>query len=684
MRKALFGLLAVAGVTTIFACSSDPDTGTTATPQDNGDVDSGNSEPSQDTGAQDAGAQDGDTPIDGACTPYTPDASSVDGSILGLPTVDVPVSAPLNTPGPEQTTPTDHYPKQIGVLSAPIGDASSVVHVLAPMGLPYALTSSPVLAIQHDMSIFFPEVPENTFAPGTSTENLFRQYVNGGGVVVAKVSDDAVVKELGGIASSTFKLEHHWFKLTDAGKARFPSLDQEREQEIPLGGDTVDYLNTWVLNVDTNATGVTVLATFEDGKPAMVERKVGSGYVYTMGVDYRDVVQRNQLGHSLAASARGYVNTFEPATDTWMLMIRDIYDARVRFGVRLHSAPKGLSGTVLLSHDLDWGPSYDNAIEFATDEKNQGASATYFIHTKYVSDWQDSAFFDASRGAQLAKLLSLGGRVGSHSVAHSPVLHTFPVGDGNETYPSYAPYNVSLNETNGATMFGELRVSKSLIDGALGAQCVAHEVTAFRAGNLEYNMAAPQTMERVGYRVDSTRAIGDVMGAFPFRAMTDWPDALDTSVFEIPVNLEDQASPRLDDRVADSLAIIRANADNGAPTVILIHPNIRDWKANAQTAIVTGLPSDIKAMSIDEFADFWRARDAARVTKIDYDDSTKKLTVVLATPIAVDGLTVRVASNVTAVSQPAGLSLAAAASGKFVVLPHLDAGATTTLAFTYQ
>ncbi len=617
-----------------------------------------------------------------ACTPLVVDAALVDGMIVGLPSSSVVVSPPVVTPQVSVTPPANHFQKQVGVLnlSPTIADAQSVVHMLAPMGMPYAITTSPVLAIQHDMAIFFPEATASSF--DATALQLLTQYVQGGGVVVMKYSEVAALKTLGGVASSTFRLEHHGVDLTAAGKALFPSLDRPEEQHIPLGGDPGVYLNTWAMDLDPAATATTVIATFDDGKAAIVEHKVGAGVVYTFGVDWRDVVLRNQLGHAIDAT-RGYINLFEPATDAWMLMLRDLYDARVRFGVRLHTAPAGSRGSLLLSHDLDWGASYDNAIQFMRDEAALGVNATFFVHTKYVTDSQDTAFFGPERAAQLATLLAGGGSIGSHTVAHSPVLHTFPVGDGTEAYPAYAPFNVSLAQTTGATLFGELRVSKSLIDPALAGRCAPHETLTFRAGNLEYHAASPQTMERLGYRFDSTRAVGDVLSNFPFRAMTDWPDALDTSVFEFPVTLEDQLAPRLDQRVAAALAVVAANADNGAPTTLLVHPNVLDYKENALKAIVQGLPAGVKAMGVEAFGAFWRARDAATLSFINYDDSTKTLTLTLTTPLAAEGLTIRVSPQVSSVKSPAGVTLVTGTSGNFVVLPPLAAGATLTITLGY-
>jgi hypothetical protein len=626
---------------------------------------------------------DDETDADGGCSAAPIDCQLVDGMVLGLPTADVPVSPPVVTPQVQESAVSGIFQKQIGVLnvSPTIGDSQAVVHMLAPMGMPYFVTMSAVTAIEHDMAIFFPEAYEGSIDSRSIAQ--IDQYLQGGGVVVMKYSEVADLKQLGGVASCIFQAQHSAVTLTDAGKARFPSLDDPAEQTIPLGGNAQQYLNTWAMTVDPSATNVQVLATFDDGSAAIVDNAVGTGHVVTFGVDWRDVVLRNQAARSLSA-ARGYINLFEPATDTWMLMLRDLYDATVRFGVRLHTAPYGARAAFLLSHDLDYGPSYTNAIQYAAVEQDAGATATYLAHTKYVTDWEDVAFFGADCVCDLAQIAQLGGHIGSHTVAHSAVLDQFPIGDGTEAYPSYAPVNVSATETIGGTLFGELRVSKSLIDGALCASGLIPATVGFRAGDLVYHPNSPETMERVGYRYDSTRAIGDVLTNFPYRVMTSDTNMLDTSVFEFPLVIEDQLAPRLDQRVSDALTIISANANNGAPTTILIHPDVLDYKINAEEEMLSGLPDGVRAMSIDEFETFWRARDGVTVTDIEYDDAAKILSIELSAAQAMDGLSLRVDAVVSSVVAPATAVIQPGASGNLVLLPHIGAGETLTVTLGYD
>ena len=559
-----------------------------------------------------------------------------------------------------------------------------VERITSAMGLPFAKTSSPKLAMQHDMAIFFPDANPAQVMPGELEIQSIQDYLAKGGTLVLRQTDVPEIATIAGLSGATKGLPHEKITLTAAGESAFPSLDRPEEREIRLGAEGMFHLNTWALEL-APGSDAEVLATFDDGTAAITRRKVGPGVVYVMGIDLRDTVLRNQLGHALGGASRGYINVFEPGTDAWMLMVRDIYDQRVRFGVRLHTAPFGLRSALLVSHDLDWGASYDNALKFAASEKAQGATATYFAHTKYLDDAQDKAFFTQERGCQLAQMLALGHTVGSHTVAHSKMLKDFPLGDGNEHYPDYRPINVTPFVTKDGSLIGELMVSKSLIDGALLSIGVEHVTTAFRAGELSFHPNAPETFPRLGYTVDTTRAVGEVLTNFPFELLTDWPNARGTGVVELPVTLEDELPPRIDMRTAEALEIIEANADNGAPTSMLVHPNVTDYKLTAQETILKTLPEGVQAMGPAPFGAFWAARQKVEVRSIDVDSLTGTVTVEIFPEMPIAGLGLRISSEVVGVDAPAGATLSTIlGDSRLVVLPDLPGGELCTVKMRFM
>jgi hypothetical protein len=318
------------------------------------------------------------------------------------------------------------------------------------------------------------------------------------------------------------------------------------------------------------------------------------------------------------------------------------------------------------------------------------------LHSKYLSDDQTSAYFTLNVANDVAGFLALGSTVGSHTVAHSPVLDAMPMGTGSELYPTYLPYDYETISdgstatwtTPNGTVFGEVRVSKSLIDGMIAGCGTTHNTVSFRAGELSFSPLLPQTLEETGYFYDSSRAIGDVYTNFPFRQMRGWLDPTapwaDTAVFEFPLTIEDELPPAMLTREPSDLAAIAANADNGAPSTILIHPNVLDYKLQYEQEVMRSLPAGVLGMGLEQYGVFWRARDGVTITAIAYDAIQKIVSIGVHATYPVVGLTLRTSSAITSAAT-AGVTVQTQTNGdKFVILPPLTAGEDGTFVLNYQ
>ena len=85
----------------------------------------------------------------------------------------------------------------------------------------------------------------------------------------------------------------------------------------------------------------------------------------------------------------------------------------------------------------------------------------------------------------------------------------------------------------------------------------------------------------------------------------------------------------------------------------------------------------------DEYAAFWRARDAARITSINYDDQKKRLTIAISASEALDALTLRVDRSVVSVISPAAATLTPDTGGNLVLLPPMPAGGIVLVTLGY-
>jgi hypothetical protein len=266
--------------------------------------------------------------------------------------------------------------------------------------------------------------------------------------------------------------------------------------------------------------------------------------------------------------------------------------------------PSGESSMLLLSHDIDWENSFEPALDFAQMEKQHGASSTFFVQTKYVSDANSKAFFFERDLADLRRISEEGFSVGSHSVIHSRGFNKFVLGSGLEAFPVYQPRGTGFESSTGATVFGEVRVSKQLLDGNLAGQ----KTIFFRAGHLRVPPSLPEALQRTGYEFDSSFTADDVLTNFPYRLPLDLGFEEDSGLYEFPVTFEDEESS-LEGRIDRTLEVIRANGENGAANVLLIHPNRTGEKLAAEEDLLRRLPSDVAAEDMLTFALFWRARD---------------------------------------------------------------------------
>lgn len=109
-------------------------------------------------------------------------------------------------------------------------------------------------------------------------------------------------------------------------------------------------------------------------------------------------------------------------------MLKAIYTAGEPEAVTIGTVPFGKSLSVMLTHDVDFTRSMANAVAYAQYEKSQGLTATYFVQTKYIRDYNDDIFFDDDGVSHLGTLAELGMEIGSHTVAHSKIFDAFSMG----------------------------------------------------------------------------------------------------------------------------------------------------------------------------------------------------------------------------------------------------------------
>jgi len=489
------------------------------------------------------------------------------------------------------------------LLTKPDENGETAARCLQTMGIPFFVTRNLHTAVRHNLVLLYPEVDGDTF--DTAQAKVITDFVSQGGVLFAQDVFWGGFKPLFGFDDvSPLRTRHKIvFDTTDSAATDpvFRYLNRPAEKEVPVGSSSIAEV-IWT-NGYKAAAGTRTLARFEDGSAAVLRHDVGIGHAYLVGVALNDVVLRNQQNRDFEAQ-RIYVNGFEPGTDVWLLVLRSWYEAYSKSGLRLGTIPQGKRSVLMLSHDVDWEYSFQPILAFAGFEKSVGTSSTFFVQTKYLDDANSHAFFFGQSLDVLRQLMTGASDIGSHTVIHSRLFNKVPLGTGDEKYPTYHARATPTNAAQDATALGEVCVSKSLIDGELAG----HETIFFRAGHLRVPPFLPEALVRCGYEFDSSFTAGDVLTNFPYQLNFDLGFTEPATIFEFPVTFEDEQQPPLAQRIPSILDVIEANAENGAPSVILIHSNNATVKLEAERALVSRLPADILVENMTEYARFWKAR----------------------------------------------------------------------------
>ena len=363
--------------------------------------------------------------------------------------------------------------------------------------------------------------------------------------------------------------------------------------------------NTLVLKKDSKP-----LAFYEDNSVAISSHKVGKGRVILLGLHLYSLRFRNLVGRDFDAN-RVYINHFEPFSDFVPLFLKGLYQKILKRGFTLSTAPKYYKATVMITHDVDFIDSIVNMKKFYELERKEGVSATYNIWTKYLKDDKDVPFFYSKYLGNLLEAQKLGFEMGSHTVEHSANFDKFPKGTCKESYPIYRPFSISYTQDSGnPTVCGELKVSKELLLGA-GIK----KLVTFRSGELLYNKALPEVMERFGYRYSSCLSAEDILSYFPYRYMYDYYKLRRPSkIWEFPLVYEDEKFPPLVFRTGQALRLVNKIAENGGMFPVLIHPDLTWWKLknfdlDFLKKFLEGLPKDVGVFNMGAYGRFWDYRD---------------------------------------------------------------------------
>ncbi len=488
-----------------------------------------------------------------------------------------------------------------------------LVHGLKAKGIPFTITSRLDVALRHRVLMVYPTLSGKVF--GREELQLLAAHPRQGGTLIACGVIGGGLHEVFGIREMT--------ETRTPTALRFHSEPWGLEGEGAVPGWTVPLRHPAGAEPPIGVTQYRVLtasvvASYDDGLAAVIQRPVGPGWAVALGFDVGYVLWRGQ-----ALRAEGFAgsfnNRFMPGTDAVLLFLEAVFRRGEPWAVTLDPIPDGRDLAVLLTHDVDAQTSMHNALEFAKIEQERGVRGTYFIQTKYLRDFNDEIFLTDQWIEDMRRLRGMGMEIGSHTVAHSKVFDQFPLGTGTEFYPDYRPIVTSRLTVRGGTVFGELRVSKFLLETLVPGLTVQ----SFRAGELAYPHALPQALVATGYRYDSTATANTALTHLPYRLMHNRMNRREVESFEFPVSVEDEELPPLGQRLPDVLRLADQLGRYGAVMTILIHPNVLGHKLDFETRLIESLAGRAWLGAVEDFGRWWEARDHVEIDVLELPEGVR-------------------------------------------------------------
>jgi len=332
------------------------------------------------------------------------------------------------------------------------GNKFSIEHLLKVSGLPYFVTDSVNLALQSKLIICSSNIEPTSFSQ-IEKDSLITFVQNGGHLLVTQLKDTILFPFFGvsDYQYGTNRYEYHW--QLDSTNSAYRWLNEDNEKKIRLA-DT-----SYAASLNTRSymlTSATALATFEDNTPAFIKNNYGQGTTYVLGINWKDIVLRNQVGAHYKA-ARSYSNDFEPGTDVFMLFIKALYAKHNNYAVWKHTSGLNSKSSLIITHDVDATSAIKDIMnDFASYEKSNNIKSTYFITTHYMHDSLAKNFWNGYT-PDLINVKNKGHEIASHSVSHVPDFDNesiVPEGTCGNTELSYQPFYNGMLSTN-VTVCGE-------------------------------------------------------------------------------------------------------------------------------------------------------------------------------------------------------------------------------------
>jgi hypothetical protein len=551
--------------------------------------------------------------------------------------------------------------------------------------------------------------PSVSYRPSSADVNTLTSFVAKGGNLIFMNLVPTALQALAGVSAST---------IDDTGSRSILQLtNTETTLQALQGFDFGDFYDTnmpfydnytssGLVNVGYSATnGSQVLGRYlvrNDGvdsadtsatSAAFVKHQPsgGTGHVYSFGLDlgYLFISAQNEGGgYSLQ-----YDGMYYPGYDIGTRAIKNIVTSSAHF-VSLWTVPNNKGIAFTTTWDIDTYVSYPHGQGIAAAAQDRGAAGNLNLHTKYVTDAYETAYFQY--GVPYIYQIT-GFRVapdgypyidfGSHTVSHSPSAAEFPYGTGEERFlqgtdDGYYPQIIQCTAatgpngercirggpsgltfyTQGGTAAGEVRVSAYLIRKILQDEFKTdYNMTTYRPGNLAWSKYQASWCVANGIIGGSDCSGNSHLTHLPFQVTHNREAFEELPYYEFPLqwsdgdgNMSSADFPGSDFR--SQVNDITQMARYGGHYNILIHPSdaLLD-KIQIQRALHDAVRPFAVFFNQTGIANWWTNRDRAIVDITAASNSSATMTVKL--DGSTEGLTLQVPRTYAIQSASGSLSV---------------------------
>lgn len=496
-------------------------------------------------------------------------------------------------------------PSRLAVLlTDPESSWLGLAHALKSFGIPFRITTDASEALRHKVVLVYPRISGKVLS--AADLRALAAFPRDGGYLIGVNVLGGGLNEVFGFVEAVESRGRYGLRIAQANSPLLADFTHANEQTIPLGN--AEKHGKIIGTLGYSEPREAPLAVYDDDSAAIIHRSYGDGRAFAFGFDIGDFFFRAHHARHYAAN-RSYVNAFEPSADVVARVIRNIYLQGNPDTALIGTVPEDRDLSVMFSYDVDARESFEHMVVYAELLRSAGIRGTFYIQTKYIADFNDIVLFDDAAVRQVRELERLGMEVASHTVAHSLSFASFPMGSGDERYPDYRPVVLHPRNTRAATILGELRVSKFLLERLGGTA----PVVSFRPGYLEYPVELPEALAAVGYRFSSSMTANRALTHLPFQLNHGRQSRQEVEIFEIPMTVEDEKPPEMGSRVAEAVALAREIGRYGGSFVVMTHPNMLGHKLDFHRAFLAAVRDRAWFGSVSDFGRWWAARNAVEV-----------------------------------------------------------------------